>query len=56
MLWEGRMLYAHLIRVPLIVRYPTELASGKVISDLCQVTDIMRTLLDFAGVEVPPGV
>lgn len=56
MLWKGRMLYDHLIRVPLIVRYPKELASGKVISDLCQVTDIMPTLLDFAGLDVPPGV
>jgi len=45
MLWKGRMLYDHLIRVPLIVRYPKELASGRVISDHCQVTDIMPTLL-----------
>jgi len=56
MLWKGRMLYDHLIRVPMIVRYPKELSRGKVISELCQVTDVMPTLLDYAGVPVPPGV
>ncbi|HLW61165.1 MAG TPA: sulfatase-like hydrolase/transferase [bacterium] len=56
MLWKGRMLYDHLIRVPMIVRYPKELASGKVVSHLCQVTDVMPTFLDFAGIVIPTGV
>jgi arylsulfatase len=56
MLWKGRMLYDHLLRVPMIVRYPKELAAGKVISDLCQVTDVMPTLLDFSGIPLPAGV
>jgi arylsulfatase A-like enzyme len=56
MLWKGRMLYDHLIRVPMIVRYPKEVPAGKVISDLCQVTDVMPTLLDFARIPIPYGV
>jgi arylsulfatase A-like enzyme len=56
MLWKGRMLYDHLVRVPMIVRYPKEVPNGKVISDLCQVTDVMPTMLDFAGIPIPHGV
>lgn len=52
----ARLLYDHILRVPLIVRYPGEFPAGGVISDLAQGTDIMPTILDFAGVTVPFGV
>lgn len=57
MVWKGgQMLYDHIVHVPMIVRYPNDLPSGKVISDLTQHTDIMPTVLDYAGLPVPPGV
>ena len=55
-LWKGRMLYDHLVRVPFILRYPREIGGGQIISDLIQATDIMPTILDYAGVSGAPGI
>jgi arylsulfatase A-like enzyme len=52
----GRILYDHLLRVPMIVRYPPEVAAGQVVSHLTQATDIMPTVLDYVGIQQPPGV
>lgn len=56
MLWKGQMLYDHLIRVPMVIRFPREIPCGKIIADLCQATDVMPTLLDFANMPTPDGV
>ncbi len=55
-LWKGRMLYDHITRTPLIIRYPKELTGGQIVSDLVQAVDIMPTILDFAGVDGHPGI
>ena len=55
-IWKGSMLYDHLVRVPFILRYPPEIRGGQIVSDLVQATDIMPTILDYAGVAGPPGI
>ncbi len=55
-LWKGRMLYDHITRSPLIIRYPKELGGGQIVSDLIQAVDIMPTILDFAGVDGHAGM
>lgn len=52
----GRMLYDHILRVPFIARYPREISEGKVYSHLTQATDVLPTILDFAGVEPPASI
>ena len=55
-LWKGRMLYDHVVRVPFILRYPAEIRGGQIVSDLVQATDVMPTILDYAGVDGPAGI
>jgi len=40
-------------RVPLIVDWPAEAAGGRVLDDLVDFTDVLPTLCDAAGVELP---
>lgn len=57
MLWKGgRFLYDDLVHVPLLIRYPVTVPGGRVVSHLAQATDILATLLDFAGIDPPAGV
>jgi arylsulfatase len=48
--------YDTLMRTPLIVRYPKHLAAGGVCSQLISSIDILPTVLDLAGIEVPSGL
>ena len=42
-------------RVPLILRWPGEIAeSGQTISEIVEAVDVLPTLLDCAGIQVPP--
>ncbi len=44
-------------RVPLIVRWPAGLAApGRTIEHICEAVDVLPTLLDCAGIQVPPQV
>ncbi|MFG0317621.1 MAG: sulfatase-like hydrolase/transferase [Planctomycetota bacterium JB042] len=43
-------------RVPLIVSRPGVAAPGRVIADPVDLSDLFPTLLDLAGVDVPPGL
>ncbi len=46
--WEG----GH--RVPLFIRYPAgQISGGRVVEELCDVTDLFPTLLDLCGVPAP---
>ena len=45
-----------LIRVPSIWRLPDRIAAGHRVSGFSSMIDVMPTLLEFAGVDVPPGV
>jgi len=56
-LWgKGSCLYDPLTRFTLIMRYPSVIPKGKWIDALVQNTDIMPTVLDIAGVPIPPMV
>jgi arylsulfatase A-like enzyme len=51
----GETLYAPVTRVPVLVRLPGGEMAG-VNSKIVEVLDLMPTLLDLSGVELPPGV
>ena len=53
---SGRSMYQCQSRNPLIVRHPSGLGAGKAIGALCYNMDIMPTLLEFAGREIPEEV
>jgi arylsulfatase A-like enzyme len=42
------------LRVPLIIRWPRHIPSGTVHDDLISMIDVSATILDIAGVELPP--
>jgi arylsulfatase A len=44
------------LRVPLIVRWPGQVPAGKVVDDPVINTDWLPTLLEMAGLPVPPGL
>jgi len=46
-------LYEEVIRVPLIIRYPKALPQGKVVEKQVSSIDIMPTLFDIMGLEMP---
>lgn len=57
--YHHRGIYEQVIRIPLIIRYPGKLASGKVVSQQVAVTDIFRTILEAARLkskETPESV
>ena len=54
---HGCLLYESQVVVPLILHNPAGgLPAGKVIKDRVRLLDLMPTLLDYAGIEVPPGL
>lgn len=54
--FDKRFMYEESFRTPLLVRYPKEIKEGTVIKQLVQNLDFAPTLLDFAGVQVPPDM
>jgi len=52
---QGR-LYDELIRIPLIAWFPGILPAGRIIDDPVQCIDLMPTVLELAGIEVPQQV
>ena len=51
---KGCRFYEGLVRVPLILRWPGRIESGRVRDDLVELTDLAPTLLAAAGQPVPP--
>lgn len=51
---HGFFVYQPVLQVPLLIRVPGE--SGARLSGIAQLTDVMPTVLDLAGLEVPAGV
>jgi len=49
-------LYDEVIRIPLIMSLPGYLSEGRKIREQVQQIDIMPTILDVAGIPIPPGV
>ena len=52
--FDKRFMYEESLRMPLLVRYPREIKSGSVNSDIVLNLDFAETFLDFAGA-VKPG-
>ncbi|WJH37558.1 sulfatase [Paenibacillus sp. CC-CFT747] len=54
--WDHCGLYETTVNVPVLLRYPGKLPEGLRVKGLVQQVDLMPTLLEAAGVEVPPGL
>ncbi len=54
-LGHGTSAYGELVRVPLVISFPGVLDGGRRITHLTQVVDVAPTLLELAGVGVPPS-
>ncbi len=48
--------YDTLMKVPFMIRWPGQIPEGQVNRSLASSVDLMPTLLDLAGVEIPDGV
>lgn len=55
LLFKGPFHMDGLLRTPLLWRLPGRIPAGARLDGLCGTVDLMDTLLDFAGVEPPPG-
>lgn len=53
---HGNSDYEELVRVPLMVRYTGVITGGRSITAPVQTTDILPTILDYAGIAIPPGL
>lgn len=42
-----------IIRVPMIIRYPEYIDGGQIIDDMVEGVDIVPTILDYCGIQVP---
>ena len=55
-LWgKGCRFYEGLVRVPLVVSWPGRVQDGVVSDALVELTDLVPTLMDAAGLDVPDG-
>jgi arylsulfatase A-like enzyme len=52
--YDKRFMYEESMRTPLVIRYPDEIAAGQVADALVVNIDTAPTLLDYAGLPVPP--
>lgn len=52
-LYDKRFMYEQSLRMPLLVRYPKEIAPGSAVDAIVLNLDVAPTLLDYAGVSVP---
>jgi arylsulfatase A-like enzyme len=56
MVWKSNdSFYEEVVRVPLLVRYPRRIAPGR-LGIVCNLADLMPTLLDLTGQPIPDGV
>src|SRR6185312_4416810 len=53
---KGPYFYDCLTRVPLIIRWPKHFKAGHKVDSLVELVDIAPTLLESAGVPIPPGM
>jgi arylsulfatase A-like enzyme len=52
--FDKRFMYEESFRTPLLMRYPKDIKAGTEIDKLVQNLDFAPTILDYAGVRVPP--
>jgi arylsulfatase A-like enzyme len=55
-MWHGQSVYGEMMHVPLVIRWPAGLDTGKVIEEPVQLVDVMPTLLDLSRLEHPAGM
>jgi len=51
---HGHTQYQELIGLPLIVRYPGEVAAGSRVDSMVQIHDLAPSILDWLGLDAPP--
>ena len=51
--YDKRFMYEESFSMPLVVRYPKEIAAGTVVDELVMNLDFAPTFLDYAGVDIP---
>lgn len=56
LLFKGPFMYDCLIKAPMILRWPGRIPSGARFKQITEHVDIMPTILDYAGIQVPYGV
>ena len=54
--WNKSMLIEESIRIPMIVSWPDVIAAQKNDEQIAQTIDIMPTLLDLSGIDIPDSV
>ncbi|NRF95371.1 sulfatase [Paenibacillus frigoriresistens] len=54
--WDHCGLYETTVHIPMILRWPGRLPSGRRIGGLVQQTDLMPTVLEAAGLQTPQGL
>ncbi len=55
-LFDKRLMHEVSLRLPLVVRYPKEIAAGSTTDAFALNVDYAATMLDYAGVPVPPDM
>lgn len=53
---HGVLLYRESLQVPLILKLPGSAAAGSSVAESTELTDVLPTLLEIAGVEAPEGL
>ena len=51
---DKRLMYEESLKMPFLARFPGEIAAGSVSDDILLNVDFAPTLLEYAGVDVPP--
>lgn len=54
--YDKRFMYEESLSMPLLMRYPMEMPSGKVVKDMVLNLDFASTFLDYAGIDTPPDI
>ncbi len=55
-LYDKRFMYEHSLRMPLLIRYPKEIAAGSSADSMVSNLDFASTFLDYAQVPIPKDI
>jgi arylsulfatase A-like enzyme len=56
LMYHGKTLYEELLRVPLIIKYPSTSSLREVVEKRVSLVDLFPTILSFLNYPVPPGI
>jgi arylsulfatase A-like enzyme len=54
-MWHGQSVYGEMVRVPLVLWGPGRVPKGVKVEEPVELIDVMPTLLEYAGLAVPPA-